>query len=91
MFGQTLFACRVYQNYGDAISKQVYEPAGFKLSLGLKDIKLALQRAQTKQMPMPLASLLHDRLLTLADRGHGDLDWAALALKASEEAGLSAN
>jgi 3-hydroxyisobutyrate dehydrogenase-like beta-hydroxyacid dehydrogenase len=88
LFGETLFACRVYQNYGDAIAKQVYEPAGFKLSLGLKDIKLALQTAQANQMPMPLANLLHDRLLTLADRGHGDLDWAALALKASEEAGL---
>lgn len=88
LFGQTLFTCRVYQNYGDTIAKQVYEPAGFKLSLGLKDITLALQTAQAKQMPMPLASLLRDRLLTLEAQGYGEMDWAALALKASSDAGL---
>ncbi len=88
LFGQTLFACPVYQNYGRMIASQTYEPAGFKLSLGLKDITLALQTAQASQMPMPLASLLRDRLLASVAEGHGEMDWTALALKASEEAGL---
>jgi 3-hydroxyisobutyrate dehydrogenase-like beta-hydroxyacid dehydrogenase len=88
LFGQTLFACPVYQNYGRMIASQTYEPAGFKLSLGLKDITLALQTAQASQMPMPLASLLRDRLLASVTEGHGEMDWTALALKASEEAGL---
>ncbi|MBC7972672.1 MAG: NAD(P)-dependent oxidoreductase [Verrucomicrobia bacterium] len=90
LFGQTLFACPIYQNYGRMIAQQQYEPAGFKLSLGLKDVTLALQTASASQMPLPLASLLHDRLLAAVANGKGDLDWTGLALTVSEEAGLKA-
>ncbi len=89
LFGQTLFACPIYQNYGRMIAQQQYEPAGFKLSLGLKDVTLALQTAKESQMPMPLASLLHDRLQLAVEKGKGDLDWTGLALSMSEEAGLN--
>lgn len=89
LFGQTLFACPIYQNYGRMIAQQQYEPAGFKLSLGLKDVTLALQTAQNSQMPMPFASLLHDRLMALVAEGKGEIDWTGLALKASQDAGLN--
>jgi 3-hydroxyisobutyrate dehydrogenase-like beta-hydroxyacid dehydrogenase len=89
LFGQTLFACPIYQNYGRMIAQQRYEPAGFKLSLGLKDVTLALQTAKDSQMPLPLASLLHDRLLSLVATGNSDIDWTGLALKASQDAGLN--
>lgn len=88
LFGQTLFACPIYQNYGRMIAQKQYEPAGFKLSLGLKDVTLALQIAKENQMPLPLASLLHDRLLALVADGKSELDWTGLALKTSQEAGL---
>ncbi len=88
LFGQTLFACPIYQNYGRAIAQEQYEPAGFKLSLGLKDVTLALQTARESQMPLPLASLLHDRLIAAVAKGKGDIDWTGLALSISEEAGL---
>lgn len=88
LFGQTLFACPIYQNYGRMIAQQQYEPAGFKLALGLKDVTLALQTARASQMPMPLASLLHDRLIAAVANGKGEIDWTGLALTASEEAGL---
>ena len=88
LFGQTLFACPIYQNYGRAIAQEQYEPAGFKLSLGLKDVTLALQTARESQMPLPVASLLHDRLIAAVAKGKGDIDWTGLALSISEEAGL---
>lgn len=88
MLGQTLFACPVYQNYGKAIAQERYTPAGFKLSLGLKDIDLVLQTAASSKMPMPLANLLHDRFVSALAKGREELDWAALALGASEDAGL---
>jgi 3-hydroxyisobutyrate dehydrogenase-like beta-hydroxyacid dehydrogenase len=88
LFGQTLFACPIYQNYGRMIAQQQYEPAGFKLALGLKDVTLALQTAKDSQMPMPLASLLHDRLMTAVAQGRGDLDWTGVALNSAQEAGL---
>ena len=64
-------------------------PAGFYLSLGLKDVSLVLQTADSAKMPMPLASLLHDRLMTGVAQGRGEMDWSALSLGVSEDAGLA--
>lgn len=91
LFGQTLFACPIYQNYGRMIAQQQYEPAGFKLALGLKDVELALQTAKESQMPMPLASLVRDRLISSIAKGRGEIDWTGLALSVSEEAGIPGN
>ncbi len=88
---QTSFANPLYQNYGRMIAEHRYMPAGFQLALGLKDVTLALQTAATAQTPMPLASLLHDRLIAQAAKGRADLDWSALALGVSEDAGLAPN
>lgn len=88
MLVQTIFACPIYQNYGKAIANQVYEPAGFKLSLGFKDVSLALDAAGNAKVPMPFGSLLYDRLLTSIAKGREDMDWTALALAVSEDAGL---
>jgi 3-hydroxyisobutyrate dehydrogenase-like beta-hydroxyacid dehydrogenase len=44
--------------------------------------------ARDSQMPMPLASLLHDRLMASVAKGRGDIDWTGLALNISEEAGI---
>lgn len=83
-----LFRSPIYENYGKLIAEQRYEPAGFKLRYGLKDIRLALEAADEAAVPMPLASLMHDRYLSAMARGWADLDWAALARVAAADAGL---
>ncbi len=88
MMGQTLFACPVYQNYGKALIGRNYEPPGFRLALGLKDIDLVLKTASEAKVPMPFASLLHDRILAGVAKGRGDLDWAILGQEVAEQAGL---
>src|SRR5437588_1033363 len=85
---QTVFDCPAYRNYGKQIAEQHYQPALFKLSLGRKDIGLVLQTAASSLVPLPLAGLLHDRLLAAEAKGRGDLDWTGLATEASEAAGL---
>ena len=85
---QTVFGCPAYRSYGPQIAEQRYEPALFKLALGLKDVSLVLQTAASSKVPMPLASLLHDHLLAAEAKGRGDLDWTGLAGEASEAAGL---
>lgn len=87
-FAQTIFACPIYKNYGRIIATEQYEPPGFKLALGMKDIGLVLDTAQRSQVPMPLASLLRDRLIGSLANGRQDLDWTAIALAVSEDAGL---
>lgn len=88
MFAQTLFACGIYQNYGKMIAQQRYEPVGFQMELALKDLNLALDTADQVRVPMPLASLMHDRLLTGVAKGRGGMDWTALAKGVAEDAGL---
>lgn len=88
MFSKTLFACPAYQVYGEAIAQGRYQPPGFTVSLGLKDLNLVLGTAAMSTMPMPLASLLHDRFLATIAKGWGHLDWAAIALGVAQDAGL---
>jgi 3-hydroxyisobutyrate dehydrogenase-like beta-hydroxyacid dehydrogenase len=84
----SLFAGPVYQGYGGAIVAQKYEPAGFKLHLGLKDVNLALAAAGELEVPLPLASMVHDHLVEAMASGLGDKDWSALASLAAAKAGL---
>ncbi|HWF62206.1 MAG TPA: NAD(P)-dependent oxidoreductase [Nitrospira sp.] len=89
MLGNTLFACPAYQTYGRAIAQQRFRPAGFTVELGLKDIDLVLQTAADSTTPLPLAGLLHDRLLAAVAKGRGELDWSSVWLESAENAGLS--
>ncbi len=84
---QTLFASPAYQNYGTLIAQQRYEPAGFRLRLGLKDVGLALQAADAGAVPMPVAGVLRDNFLDAIAHGDAELDWAALAKVAARRAG----
>ena len=88
MLTETLFACPIYQNYGKLIVDGKFEPAGFRLVLGLKDVNLALQTAAASEMPMPVASLVRDRMLTSLAKGRKDMDWTGIALDVAENAGL---
>jgi 3-hydroxyisobutyrate dehydrogenase-like beta-hydroxyacid dehydrogenase len=89
-FSESLFPTPVFQNYGKIIIQEKYVPAGFKLSLGLKDINLFLEEANGLNVPSPMADLLHERLLTAMANNREEMDWSAIALNAMEDAGLSA-
>jgi 3-hydroxyisobutyrate dehydrogenase-like beta-hydroxyacid dehydrogenase len=83
-----LFNSPLYAGYGSAIAKEQFEPAGFKLTLGFKDLRLVQEAAESAAVPMPVAGVLRDRFLAALARGEGDLDWAALARIAAVQAGL---
>ena len=83
-----LFKSPLYAGYGAAVAQEQFEPAGFKLHLGFKDLRLVQEAAESAAVPMPLAGLLRDRFLAAIARGEGDLDWAALARIAAVQAGL---
>ncbi len=83
-----LFASPVYANYGKLIADGKFEPAGFALRLGFKDARLAIDTARECGSPMPIASVLHDRLLEAVALGMGDIDWAGVARISAMHAGL---
>ena len=85
----SLFDSRVHKTYGDKIVEGRYSPPGMAVPLAIKDLRLALAEAEHAAVPMPAASVVHDRLVAMAARGWSDLDWSALGLLAAVDAGLS--
>src|SRR5258706_2269889 len=83
-----LFASPVYANYGQIIADQKFEPAGFALKLGLKDVRLALATAEECASPMPIASLIRDHFISAIALGQENLDWSSVARISARNAGL---
>lgn len=84
----SLFTAPIYRTYGSMIAADKYEPADFKLPLGLKDNRLLLAAAEQAAVPMPMAGLIRDRLIAAMAQGLGESDWAAIARISNQDAGL---
>jgi 3-hydroxyisobutyrate dehydrogenase-like beta-hydroxyacid dehydrogenase len=84
----SLFDAPVYRNYGKLLLEERFTPPGFALPLGLKDNRLLLRAGERHAVPLPLASLVRDRMLAAIAGGHAEEDWSAFARIAREEAGL---
>jgi 3-hydroxyisobutyrate dehydrogenase-like beta-hydroxyacid dehydrogenase len=83
-----LFGSPLYANYGRLIADGKFEPAGFALRLGLKDVSLVLEAAGEFAAPMPLASLIRDHFLSAMAHGQADLDWSSVTRVAARNAGI---
>ncbi|MDQ0325650.1 3-hydroxyisobutyrate dehydrogenase-like beta-hydroxyacid dehydrogenase [Rhodopseudomonas julia] len=83
----TIFGAPVYKTYGGLIVEENFEPAGFPAPLGKKDVDLAMQAGDALNVPLPIASLLHDRFLRLLAHGGENLDWSAMGALAAKDAG----
>lgn len=88
MLTATLFGAPIYKTYGGLIADERYHPAGFRLPLGLKDVSLVLEAARDKNVPLPIASLVRDRMIEGLAQGLEDADWSVLGAVAARAAGL---
>ena len=80
MVTQTLFAAPIYINYGNILLKEMFQPAGFALRLGLKDVNLVMEQSRKASAPMPIGELMQKRLSECVVNGMGDYDWTSVAL-----------
>lgn len=88
MATNTLFAAPVFRTYGGLILERNFAPAKFKLTLGLKDVRLALAAGEAVEVPLPFASVLRDNFLDAIANGAADKDWAALSQVSFRHSGL---
>jgi 3-hydroxyisobutyrate dehydrogenase-like beta-hydroxyacid dehydrogenase len=82
----TLFAAPAYKNYGAQILDERFEPAGFALRLGRKDVGLAQAAGTSAGAHLPLADTLGRIFDAAIEAGDGDKDWSAIALRAKGSA-----
>ncbi len=88
IWGSSLFDAPAFHSYTPMICKRNYADGGFALNLGLKDMRLLQSAADRAQVPMPVLSDLHEKLLTSMNLGREKYDWSAIALLTREQAGL---
>jgi 3-hydroxyisobutyrate dehydrogenase-like beta-hydroxyacid dehydrogenase len=88
MATNSLFAAPAFKKYGGLILERNFEPAKFKLELGLKDVRLALAAGEAAEVPLPFASVLRDNFLDAVAHGAADKDWAAMSEVSFRRAGL---
>lgn len=74
----TLFGSRSYQVYSAIITAGEYEP-GFKAELGLKDLRLARQAAQSLATPLPALEAVHEQMCKAVEAGGAARDWSIMA------------
>ncbi len=84
-----LYHSPVFRNYGQIMAEEKFEPAGFWMRLGLKDVRMVLREADKLDVPLPLGDILHAGFLAGIHRGYGEWDWAALGRVRDDDAGVS--
>lgn len=70
------FGSRIFASYAPIIAEQRFEPAGFPLRLGRKDVGLAIAAAE--HASLPFAQLLASRMDAIIEAGGGERDWSSL-------------
>jgi len=77
----------VLENRGQNVINNTY-PLGFRLSLHLKDLNIALETARELGVTLPATALVAQMENGLVGRGFGDDDVSAIARAIREQSGL---
>ncbi|MGZ3455051.1 MAG: NAD(P)-dependent oxidoreductase [Polyangiales bacterium] len=78
VLGDSLLGSPALRAYAKKIADRSFDEAGFRLALGAKDVRLAVEAAERAAVPMPIGSVLRDRFVAAIAEGFGDRDWAAV-------------
>jgi 3-hydroxyisobutyrate dehydrogenase-like beta-hydroxyacid dehydrogenase len=84
-----LFSGIAHTTYGRLIEAGRFDQVGFAVELAVKDIELVLAAGRDLDVPLPVAAVVRNRLLSMMAQGEGGLDWAALAREQARASGLN--
>ncbi len=76
------------KDYATRVRTRRFEPAGFELLAGLKDVQLMLQASTETRVALPYASVVRDKLLAAIAHGLEHKDWSAMYEITRMNAGL---
>lgn len=78
VLGTQFGGSRAYENYSAKIESGDFEP-GFRMELGLKDLRLATAAAEKAGDPLPMLDAVRARMADAVGAGMGDKDWSSIA------------
>ncbi len=76
------------KEYANRVRTRQFEPAGFELIAGLKDVQLMLQASTETRVALPYANVVRDKLLAALAHGFEHRDWSAIYEITRMNAGL---
>jgi len=85
---KTLFSQPQLQEYAERIQARNFEPGGFAMTAGLKDVDLFLKAAGDLRVALPYANIVRDKLLTAVVHGMEEHDWSGIYEITRRQAGL---
>lgn len=84
----SIFNAPAYTVYAPLVAHEVCPTPGFRTTLGLKDVTLAVESAAAIGAELPMAEAICQRLRAAMSSGFADRDWASLAIVAARAANL---
>jgi 3-hydroxyisobutyrate dehydrogenase-like beta-hydroxyacid dehydrogenase len=85
----TAFNAPIYQRFSSLILEKKFAPGSASARLAFKDNRAIIAAGEKFGAPLPFASILHDRLVSLIAQGDGDIDYTAISRLARRAAGLN--
>lgn len=86
---QFMFASPIFQMYSDKIRSRDFEDGGFRMTGGLKDVRLMLDAAKTAGAHFDIAQIIEGKMLEGIDKGMQDSDWSGIYEISRQRAQLS--
>lgn len=84
----SFFDAPVHRNYGRMIVDRAFDTQGGPVGIAVKDTALLLEAGGSLGVPMPMGSLVRDRLLATIAQGEQALDFTVMSRRARQDAGL---
>ena len=91
MLGKTLFACPVYQRYGEMVAAKRHHARRFRADARAERRRTGAEDRRRRAVPMPVAAVVRERLIAGIAHGRGQMDWSALALGVLDDAGVKSD
>jgi 3-hydroxyisobutyrate dehydrogenase-like beta-hydroxyacid dehydrogenase len=78
-----------FVKYAGTVAAREFQPAGFALTGGIKDVELMRAASAEVGAPLLYGDIVHRKMQTALEQGRGEDDWSVIYEIARAEAGLS--
>lgn len=88
-FYQSAFAHPVLKMYAAKVRNRTFDDGGFRMTAGLKDVRLMLNAAQNYGTEFEIGKIIEQKMLKAIELGMEDSDWSAIYEISRQQAGLN--